>query len=64
VFHLERSKKTGRSDYQGHFELRGPRIGKKQLLKIFSELGCIISLIFGAERLLDNTKYCIKGRVD
>lgn len=60
VFQLEKGKKTGRRHYQGRFELRGPRIGKKQLLKIFSELGCVTNLTFDAERLLDSTEYCVK----
>lgn len=35
VFQKERVEKTGRIYYQGRFELKGSRIGKKQFLKIF-----------------------------
>lgn len=35
VFQKEKGNKTCRFHYQGRFELKGLRIGKKQLLKLF-----------------------------
>lgn len=60
MFQIEKGEKTARRHYQGRFELKGPRIGKKQLLKIFSELSCVTHLTFDAKRLLDSTEYCVK----
>ena len=60
VFQKERGDKTGRLHYQGRFELKGPRTGKKQLLKIFSQLGEIKNLTFAPERLYNSKAYCMK----
>ena len=60
VFQKERGKKTSRVHFQGRFEIKGPRIGKKKLLKLFSNLGCVKNLTFSAERVHDSTKYCTK----
>jgi len=60
VFQLEKGEKTGRLHYQGRFELKGPRTGKKQLLKIFSQLGEIKNLTFAPERLYNSKAYCMK----
>lgn len=60
VFQKERGEKTNRIHYQGRFELKGPRIGKKQLLKIFSQIYDVKNLTFEPERLYDSTNYCIK----
>lgn len=66
VFQKERGKKTGRLHMQGRFKLKGPRTGKKQLLKLFSELACVRNLTFEPERSKDSTRYCskIQTRVD
>ena len=66
VFQKERGEKTNRLHLQGRFEIRGPRTGKKQLLKIFSKLGCVKNLSFEAERSKNSTSYCTKleTRVD
>ena len=55
MFQLERGKKTGRRHYQGRFELKGPRTGKKQLLKLFSELNSVKDLTIDYEKQY-NTK--------
>ena len=55
VFQKEKGNETCRLHYQGRFELRGPRIEKKQLLKLFSNLGCVKNLTFSAERLYSST---------
>ena len=60
VFQKEKGKNSSRLHYQGRFELKGPRTGKKQLLSLFSELGCVKNLTFEAERLIDSTEYCTK----
>lgn len=60
VFQKERGEKTNRLHYQGRFELKGPRTGKKQLLKLFSQLGDIVNLTFQPEKLYDSTRYCTK----
>lgn len=66
VFQKERGEKTNRLHIQGRFELKGPRIGKKQLLKIFASLGCVRNLTFEPERVENSTAYCTKlqTRVD
>ena len=66
VFQKERGEKTGRLHYQGRFKLKGPRTGKKQLLKLFSELACVRNLTFEPERSKDSTKYCskVQTRID
>lgn len=60
VFQKERGKKTGRLHMQGRFKLKGSRTGKKQLLKLFSELACVRNLTFEPERSKDSTRYCSK----
>lgn len=66
IFQKERGEKTGRLHMQGRFKLKGPRTGKKQLLKLFSELACVRNLTFEPERSKDSTRYCskIETRVD
>ena len=66
VFQKERGEKTGRLHMQGRFKLNGPRTGKKQLLKLFSELACVQNLTFEPERSKDSTRYGskIQTRVD
>jgi len=66
VFQKERGEKTGRLHMQGRFKLKGPRTGKKQLLRLFSELACVRNLTFEPERSKDSTRYCSKTqtRVD
>lgn len=66
VFQKERGEKTGRLHMQGRFKLKGPRTGKKQLLKKFSSLGCVKNLTIEPERCKDSTRYCSKTetRVD
>ena len=56
VFQKERGEKTGRLHMQG----QGPRTGKKQLLRLFSELACVRNLTFKPERSKDSTRYCSK----
>lgn len=60
VFQKEKGKETGRLHYQGRFELKGTRIGKKQLLIMFQDLGSIKNLTFSHERIYDSTEYCTK----
>ena len=60
VFQLEKGKQTGRRHYQGRFELKGPRTGKKQLLKQFSELGSIRDFTFEVEKCYNSSRYCTK----
>lgn len=60
VFQLEKGKETGRRHYQGRFELKGPRTGKKQLLKQFSQLGSINNLTFDIEKCYNSSRYCTK----
>ena len=60
VFQKEKGQGTGRLHYQGRFELKGPRIGKKQLLTMFKELGSTTNLTFSPERLYDSSNYCVK----
>ena len=66
VFQKEKGKKTARLHYQGRFNLKGSRLGKKRLLEIFSELGDVRNLTLEPEILYDSTKYCTKSetRVD
>lgn len=47
--------------YQERFVLKGPRIGKKQLLAIFSEKWNIVSLAVAPETSYDSTLYCTKS---
>jgi hypothetical protein len=61
VFQRERGLKTDRPHYQGRFELKGSRLGKKRLLEIFSEICEITNLILEPEVLYDSTKYCTKS---
>ena len=61
VFQKERGKETKRLHIQGRFKLKGPRTGKKQLLKIFNEIYNIKNLTFEPERIYDSTKYCTKS---
>ena len=60
VFQLEQGLKTARLHYQGRFVLKGPRLGKKRLLELFSELSDVSNLTFEPEVLYDSTKYCTK----
>lgn len=60
MFQKEKDAKTGRLHYQGPFKLKGPRIGKKQLLKEFSRLGCVSNLTFEPEKALDSKAYFTK----
>ena len=60
VFQSERGKKNARMHYQGRFELKGSRTGKKQLLKMFGALGCTKNLTFRPELSVDSTDYCTK----
>ena len=60
VFQKERGLETSRLHYQGRFELKGPRIGKRKLLTLFSELGETSNLTFSPERVYNSTMYCVK----
>ena len=60
VLQSERGKKNARIHYQGRFELKGSRTGKKQLLKMFRVLGCTKNLTFRPELSVDSTSYCVK----
>ena len=65
VFQKERGVETSRLHYQGRFELKGPRIGKRKLLRMFSELGETSNLTFSPERLygiVSKKKHVSKGR--
>ena len=66
VFQKERGQKSGRVHYQGRFVLKGPRTGKKQLLKLFSEINCVTNLTLEFEKVYNSTRYCTKSttRVD
>ena len=61
VFQLEKRKETGRRHYQGRFELKGPRTGKKRLLKLFSTLSSVKNLTFQQEISYDSSVYCTKA---
>lgn len=61
VFQLELGLMTARLHYQGRFELKGGRLGKKRLLEIFRELGDISNLTFQPEIIYDSTNYCTKS---
>lgn len=60
VFQCERGKKNARIHYQGRFDLKGSRTGKKQLLEMFGVLGCTKNLTFRPELSADSTDYCTK----
>ena len=61
VFQKEQGLETNRLHYQGRFELKGPRIGKRKLLTMFKKLGDTKNLTFSAERLYNSTSYCVKA---
>ena len=61
VFQKEQGLETNRLHYQGRFELKGPRVGKRKLLTMFEKLGDIKNLTFSPERLYDSTSYCVKS---
>lgn len=61
VFQLELGLTTARPHYQGRFELKGSRLGKKRLLEIFRELGDTSQLTFQPEIVYDSTSYCTKS---
>lgn len=61
VFQKEQGEKTARLHYQGRFNLKGSRLGKKRLLEIFGELGNVRNLTLEPEILYDSTKYCTKS---
>ena len=60
-FKVREEKKNARIHYQGKFELKGSRTGKKQLLKMFGVLGCTKNLTFRPELSVDSTDYCTKA---
>jgi len=45
---------------QGRFELKGPRTGKKQFFKIFSQRYETKNLTFEPEKFYGSTSYCVK----
>lgn len=62
VFQLERGLKTARLHYQGRFNLKGSRQGKRRLLELFSQAGFDVkNLTLEPERLYDSSKYCSKS---
>lgn len=61
VFQTEAGLKTGRLHYQGRFQLKGARLGKKRLLEIFGQICETSNLTFEPEILYDSTKYCTKS---
>ena len=63
VFQKERGEKTGRLHMQGRFKLKGPRIAKKQLLKLFSELGCIQKYLNLSFSILEVMTFFLDGLV-
>jgi len=60
VFQMEMGKRTKNLHYQGRFVLKGPRIGKRKLLDLFSENYDTINLTVEPEVLSDSTAYCTK----
>lgn len=60
VFQTEEGLKTGRLHYQGRFNLKGGRIGKRRLLEIFGRISETSNLTFEPEKVYDSTKYCTK----
>lgn len=60
VFQTEAGLKTGRLHYQGRFQLKGSRLGKKRLLEIFERICETTNLTFEPEILYDSSKYCTK----
>ena len=61
VFQLEAGEETNRQHYQGRLNLLGPRVGKKALLSLFSELWDIKNLTLEPEIAYDSTSYCTKS---
>lgn len=61
VFQLEKGSQTGRLHYQGRFTLKGPRQGKRSLLKLFDETFDTKGLTIEHEIIYDSTKYCTKS---
>lgn len=61
VFQRECGLKTGRQHYQGRFELKGSRLGKKRLLELFREVADVTQLTFAPEIAYDSTRYCTKA---
>lgn len=61
VFQLELGKRTKNLHYQGRFVLKGPRIGKRKLLDLFSAYYDTINLTVEPEKLSDSTSYCTKS---
>ena len=61
VFQTEAGLKTGRLHYQGRFQLKGSRLGKKRLLEIFEKIFETTNLTLEPETLYDSTKYCKKN---
>ena len=64
VFQTEAGLKTGRLHYQGRFQLKGSRLGKKRLLKIFEKVFETTNLTLEPEILYDSTKYCTKDETN
>ena len=61
VFQTEAGLKTGRLHFQGRFNLKGSRLGKKRLLELFEQVYETSNLTFEPERLYDSTNYCTKN---
>lgn len=61
VFQLEKGELSGRHHYQGRFVLRGPRMGKRALLKLFDEVFYTKQLTLAPELSYDSSSYCEKS---
>jgi hypothetical protein len=61
VFQLEKGEQAGRHHYQGRFVLKGPRMGKRALLKLFDEIFYTKQLTLIPELSYDSTSYCEKS---
>lgn len=61
VFQLEKGEQAGRHHYQGRFTLKGPRLGKRALLKLFDEEFYTKQLTLAPELSYDSSSYCEKS---
>lgn len=61
VFQLEAGSETGRLHYQGRFTLKGPRMGKRALLKLFGEVFNTKQLTIQPEISFNSSSYCEKS---
>lgn len=62
VFQVERGELKNKIHYQGRLTLKGKRLGKRALLKLFSSLGDVENLTLKPEvSMKDSVDYCTKS---